>query len=191
MSDLRIVLKGSDTNYKMDLLAWQQNWEFYDFQPKNEIHMYKIWKTRDGETVIQYMEDYYANIRYLAIVGRDADEIAEKIRSTFDFYTLDELLQLAKQAREKGECIGVIIRLAAASPKLFEPEIFRVFERMFSHEDPEVREATAFATTYRAWLEFRKPLERLIENDPDQDMREYAQATLRSLMKIIAKNKSE
>ncbi len=167
----------------MDLLAWQQNWEFYDFQPKNEMRMYKAWRTRDGETTIQYMEDYYACIHYLTIVGKDGDEIAQKIRSTFDSYTLDELLGRAALARDKRECIGVIIALAAASPKLFEPEIFSVFERMFSHESPEVREATCFATTYRAWPEFKKPLERLIENDPDLEMREYAQATLRSLMK--------
>ncbi len=183
MIDLRIVLKNSVTNDDIDRLAWQQNWEFYEFHPRNEIRMSKVWITRDGETIIQYMRDYYANIHYYAIEGTDADKIAEKVRSSLDTFNLEELYQRAKNATEKKECICFILMLGAASPKTFDTEIFSVFERMFSHKDLEVRSATAFATTYRAWPEFKKPLERLIENDPDQGVREYAQANLQSLMK--------
>ncbi|BAZ12419.1 hypothetical protein NIES4071_42500 [Calothrix sp. NIES-4071] len=184
MSDLRIVLKESVKNDDISRLAWQQNWELDDISPRTEkTPLTKIWTTPDEQTGIHYIEDFYINARYILIRGKNQEEIAEKIRASLATYSIYELQEKLEKVTEKKECIGVILRLSAASTQDYEPKIFHDLKTMMYDSDADVRKAAIFSTTYLGWQEFREPLEELKNNDPDASVQKFAAVNLASLAK--------
>lgn len=184
MSDLRIVLKESVSNDDISRLAWQESWELYNIIPRTEkAPLTKIWTTPDEQTGIHYIEDFYINARYILVRGKNQEKIAEKNRASLATYSVYELQDKLEKVTEKKECIGVILRLSAASTQDYEPKIFHDLKTMMYASDVDVRKAAIFSTTYLGWQEFREPLEELKNNDPDASVQKFAAVNLASLAK--------
>jgi hypothetical protein len=178
-NDLRLVLKSNVTRDDISGIAWQEDWELFDIIKQDEHNPFrKIWVTRNEQSGIHYIEDFLLELPYLEIKGENQEKLGDVIRSKIGIYDLDELHADIQNSKTSDQLIAAIYRLGAALYGDYNAELFHDFEHCFSHPDHEVRKAGIFASIYVGWKEFKEPLERLRDEDPDESVKKFATTTL-------------
>src|SRR5262245_12367787 len=176
---IRIALRESVTRQKLDSAAWDNNWDFDQIIQRSETRPFeKIWLTPDEQTAIHYIEDFLLGINYLLIQGAEADQVAQQARATIETYSNADIRQMAQQAKGRDDNIRAVYYAAIAAPLQYDESFFKIFQQAFAHENPDVRSAGVVASGYVEWPEFREPLEKLQQSDPDETVREDARVML-------------
>jgi len=128
--------------------------------------------------VMHYTEDDLSNTGYLVITGQrdDATQATAKVAERhLKFSSFDELLQEAGRASGTAERCRALIRVAIGAPRVFDRRLFDIIQNSLHDENPDIREAALWATSYPAWPQFRKLLENVAVHDPDHRIRDTAQ----------------
>ena len=185
MDFTRIVLKDDVHRDSFGPLAWTANWDFMDIiQSDGKEPFEKVWVTSDQLTAIRYREDPLLNLRYLLVEGKDQDKVLAEIRQEINTYSDTEIQTLFEMAKNEEEyihairCVGI-----AALPRKFSQQWFKDFEAALSHPSPEVRDAAILALSYVGWRQFEPLLQKLAQNDPDEQTRDFAQRAIVALGK--------
>lgn len=164
----RVLPKVTVTRDEVTSLARSKGWQYHDMYVADGHQPFeKVWLTADGRTGIHWIEDQILELDYLVVEGDRVDEIARSLREDLDTFGRDELRALVEGACEWHTFLYALHHVAAAAPPAAEPELLTWFERGFTHEEPAVRNMTAILTSYPAWPELHRPLERLLGDDDD------------------------
>src|SRR5205823_1556872 len=87
------------------------------------------------------------------------------------------------EAAERGmeEDPGALVRLALAEGAEADPRTMRLLERALHHSDKELRISAIEAASLTQWPAAKALLAWVRENDPDQEVRRYADEALDAL----------
>jgi hypothetical protein len=136
----------------------------------------KSWKI--GPTRVRYFEDAGLHVGQFVVDGKDRDEVAQRLRERLPIYSPADMPRLFDEIDEESELLGLLRLLAAVAPKKADPRLVELFERGFNHDDPLIREQAALSAVVPAWPELRRSVERLANEDDDENVRESAATAL-------------
>jgi hypothetical protein len=178
----RILPKQSFTRDDASRLAHQHGWQYHNiFLPEGRQPFEKVWLTDDGLTSVHWIEDGEVDLNYFLLQGEHQPQVAGAIREDVETVGRDELRSMLDRAEESDEFLSALTMAAVSAPPEFDTEVFEWLERGFTHPRPPVRQAAAILTAYPGWPEFRAPLERLANEDEDDEVRQAAEAMLEDL----------
>lgn len=160
-------------------VAEGQGWLKYKTYPGDgkKERFEEVWTTEDKANAIHFIDDPISGTRFLWVRGPHIRELLFEVYRRLPAYEPEELIQMAAEVREPNEVVDTLFRIAVAFPN-FEPRAFRVFETYLTHPTPLIREATVQAIAYRLWSEGIKLLEKVVQEDPDEGVRQFAQSIL-------------
>jgi hypothetical protein len=138
-----------------------------------------VWTVAD--VTVHLFEDAGLQLLQMQLEGPGKEAVAEQIRERVPTYSAEEMpafFDAIDDPDDEGEMAEALNILAAVAPMTAEPALLQLFRRGFTHPEPLVRERAAFDTMALRWPELRPDLQRLVDEDPDEDVRETAQAAL-------------
>ncbi|MTJ10965.1 hypothetical protein FJR04_25430 [Anabaena sp. UHCC 0204] len=158
-----------------------------DERYKREKDTIKAWFKRNmtdlpvltREPTIADVENFVGT-RFLWVRGPEIRQLLFEIVRRLPAYEPEELIEMASTATEHDEVVDVLFRIAVGFPN-FDPQVFRVFETYLKHPTPLLREATVQAIAYRLWPESVKLIEKVVQEDTDEDVQQFAQSILNQI----------
>lgn len=149
-------------------------------EPRNPIALEEVFGTPDHTVGVHYIEDGLTELPYIQIAGPQAEHYSQLITRNLPVYSEAELFSTWDEARSLDDKIDAILRLGVAStagPP--EPYLIRIRQAL---EDaaPEVRSAGLTAFSYNPWQELRPVIERIRDEDTDDDAQSRARVILDS-----------
>jgi hypothetical protein len=165
-------------------VAWQNNWELCEIKKRGEHNPFsKAWMTEDEKTGITYIENHYIDVPYIIIRGENQEQISAVLSTVFEFYNIDELQAFIHSNLEDDTQLARAIQLfdIALGKSDFNENYFETYQFCLSHPVSNVRRATMFAVAGIGWPQFRPLLEHIRDNDPDSELRSYADITLKAM----------
>jgi hypothetical protein len=156
-----------------------QGWIKYKTYPGDgkKERFEEVWATEDKANAIHYIDDPISGTRFIWVRGPRIRELLFEIDRRLPAYEPEELIEMAAEASDHNEAVQALFRIAVGFPN-FDPKALRVFEAYLKHPTPLVREATVQAIAYRLWSEGIKLLEKVVQEDPDEGVRQFAQSIL-------------
>jgi hypothetical protein len=123
---------------------------------------------------VHYIEDSIPNFPYLVVGGVDPSRLAARLAERISVYTPDELLNSALDASTHNDQVRAINRLAIGFVN-FDPTAYTIIMTFaLQAQNPVLREAAVNAIAFRAWPHFRPLLERIVAEDPAENVRRKA-----------------
>lgn len=182
MSGARIVLKRDVSRDQVGYVAYDKKWHIHSATRESESPQRQVWVTKDGGTVITFLEDPYLELRYLVVQGAQAAEAAQILRSALPCWTIEESFEFLRTARTSDEKIHAVYLTAASAPSNEDPQIVTAIQELARDRHADVRQALLVAMGYLAsWSIVRSVARFLKENDPDHDVRRSAEHLLEGL----------
>jgi len=179
-ANAEILVLEEDIGYEdFVAVAQDQGWIKYKtyFPDKNNKRCEEVWTTEDKANAIHYIDDPISGTRFLWVRGPKISELLFEIVRRLPAYEPEELIEMASEASEHNEAVHALFQIAVGFPN-FDPKAFRVFEAYLTHPTPLLREATVQAIAYRMWPESIKLLEKVVQEDPDEGVRQFAESIL-------------
>jgi hypothetical protein len=131
-----------------------------------------------GGTAVHLFDDPGLGIQQLVVEGGDNERVAAQLRERIPTFTAADMPALFDQPEEEfdfSEGLGI---LAVVAPPQADSGLVELFRRGFTHDDPFVREQAALAATVPGWPELRADIERMAQEDEDDDVRTTAAGAL-------------
>jgi HEAT repeats len=169
---------------ELSTIAWQHDWELCKIEKRGEHNPFlKAWLTQNEETGITYIENHLVNVPYIVIRGKNQEQVAKALSASFCFYDVDKLCNfIHSDPKDKSQLARAICLFGiAVGEEKFNANYFSCFEFCLSHPNSDVRRAAMLAVSGVGWPEFKSILERIRDNDPDLELRNYATTTLESM----------
>ncbi|PLW73960.1 hypothetical protein C0036_04480 [Streptomyces sp. DJ] len=141
------------------------------------------WRVIPG-LILQYVRDSRSGCSILSVGGRppeSAERIERSVEENFKPWGLSELVTEARSCQEKGDRMRAVLRAGVGAPAGFDRSFYEVIENAISDEDPEIRWAGLWATSYSRWGEFRELVKNVMENDPEEVLRSQAGVILQGI----------
>jgi hypothetical protein len=123
---------------------------------------------------VHYYEDPIPNFPYLVVSGANFQDLAARVAERVATFTRDELLDGALDAAAHNDQVRAINRLAIGFVE-FDPAVWTIIAT-FAREaqNPLLREAAVNSVAFRAWPHYRPLLERIVVDDPSENVRQRA-----------------
>ncbi len=172
-----LIPKPPFTDLEMYKITRFTTWIFSETASRdtdNNIPFELMWKTKDEETTIHYIEDELVQFSYIVVKGKDVDKVVSKICSKIEVYSNEEIFRKFIDATNRSEKMKAVAYLGVASPYKFDAQFFELLQTAFSDVDSEVRRTAVWCIGYASWPEFKETLDRLAKSDPDELVREHA-----------------
>jgi hypothetical protein len=169
---------------KFSLVAWQNDWEAYNVQKREGNSPYILtYVTPDEKSAINYVENYVLDIPHIVIRGEEQGKIAKILSASIDFYRVSELQEFIHSDPVDDEQLARAIYLfgVAAGRGESNTSYFSTLEFCLTHPVSNVRRAAMLSVGGIGWYEFKPILENIRDNDPDPELRSYANTTLEAL----------
>ncbi len=170
-----IVLREQAVRERVEAVATEHGWRpVGDVVRGHFVLASRRWYDAVG-TMIEYLEDHTADVRYFVIDGAGQDGVAALLRERLPCFTEAELLAELDRNADPIAWIRGLGRLAVLRPKRADPRFLAVWERALQHPSRAARRA-AIRTAYGCpWpelaalvrdrleheTELRRPLEHL------------------------------
>jgi hypothetical protein len=170
-----LVLRDNVSRDRMEALAAELGWRsIADVVRGHFVLASRRWYDAQG-TIVEYLEDHTADVRWVNLDGVGQDEIATTIRDALPCFTVDELFTEIEESEDPIVWIRDLGRLSVLRPRNADPRFVALWNRALSHPVRAVRRAairTAYgcdwpdlAALVRARLEeeteLRRPLDHL------------------------------
>ncbi|MDI2128144.1 HEAT repeat domain-containing protein [Yinghuangia seranimata] len=133
-----------------------------------------IWLTSDANTVIRWVEDDLIDVTYIAVLGADAEAVAERIRTAMPTDDVAQLRARAIADRDPGLLIDVLYRTAVVAWSGYDREAFALLRWGLHDPDPLLRRAALVAVSITRWHAFAEVLQDIRTHDPDDEVRDQA-----------------
>lgn len=147
-------------------------------EARSPLALQEIFTDIDDTVGIHYVEDGMAELPYVQVSGPRMDYYSRIITQNLPVYSEAELFAAWDAANSADEKIDAILRLGiTADSQPTEPYLHRIRQGL---EDPapEVRSAALVAFSYHPWDELKAVVERIRDEDPDDDAQKRARVLL-------------
>lgn len=136
---------------------------------------------------LHYEEDYISRQSYVYLAGDDFDSLpmlVADLTESLKPWSRAELLQAIGDARTGPERARAVLRAGLGAPMEFDQEFFDAISACMTADEIPLRDAGILAAGASQWPQFRPALERIAAEDPEAEVRDMAQATLRAYDKF-------
>jgi hypothetical protein len=181
----RYILRRYPDLEPVERYAQERRWsliseaaENQDLGVKHEIR----WLTPTTIT-LHYEDDYISRQSYVYLAGDDFKALpglVADLTEALQPWSLDELLQAIADARTGPEQARAVLRAGLGAPMEFDQEFFDAISACMTADEAPLRTASVLAAGASPWPQFRPVLDRIASGDPEAEVREMAQATLRA-----------
>jgi hypothetical protein len=177
-----IVLEEDIAHEDFLELAEAQGWIHYrTYRPEQDKDRFEeVWLTPDEQHAIHFIDDPITGTHHIWARGSNLKKILFVLHSWLPAYEPEELLQMALEADNPDEAIDALFRIAVAFPTFHEAAL-GIFQHYLSHPSTLIRKATVQAIAYRAWPEGMSLLEKVADEDLDEEVRGFSKKLLREL----------
>jgi hypothetical protein len=146
-----IVLRDNTSRERVETLAAEHGWRAIgDVVRGHFVLASRRWYEADG-TIIEYLEDHTADVRYLTIDGPGQDSAASALRDGLPCFTTEELFAELDASDDPIVWIRGLGRLSVLRPKKLDTRYVALWERALSHPVRAARRAairTAYGCTW-------------------------------------------
>ncbi len=145
--------------------------------PEKFIPGESIFKPKDADVTVHYVDDFIAQVVYILLKAEDLDEltdVADEIAEELPTYSSDEILQLYPAAKDEAERSKAIRLTGIAAPGRYDERYFAIFRAALAASETPVRLAAVQMTAYLGWRELGALLEPLRDSDADEGVRTSA-----------------
>ena len=142
-----------------------------------------IWLNPEQTNRVYFVHDSVVDTVYLRVRDEDDGELVGKLGSWFPDYDRTELLEaadLALKEDEEEEAARAIFNVAVTFYVCHRAPIM-MFERYLNSSNPEIRKGAIRAISFQLWPDCARLLEKIIQEDPEEDIRAYAQEVLEQI----------
>lgn len=181
----RYVLRDLLSREAVERYAEDRGWDLVagqDADPESGTEYERVWLT-DTTLTLHYVEDRIARYSYVFLAGDDreaVERIVPDLMRVLEPWTPAELLDGVREAKPGPDRGRAVLRAGIGAPLDFDQEFFDCVRSALAHPEPPMREIGILAGSYAAWPQYRPLLEAIARDDPDAEVREMAQATLRA-----------
>lgn len=191
MDTKRIALKENVTRDEFRIKAFDLAWSLWDIKDRTENAPYELGYVKDrGKTSMQYTEDFFIEIAYISTEGEKADLTIEEAKSSFDYYSWQEIINEYTISKDIERKIKLIYLAGVTAPYgEFDPEYKKFFDDCLKDKDHQIKKAVILAMGYMSWQEWKEVLNDLKQEDPDLEVRESAFLMLESFKKAEREKK--
>ena len=181
----RYILRRYPDLESVERYAQERKWSLISEAAENQDRGIKHevrWLTPTTIT-LHYEDDYISQQSYAYFAGDDFNALpglVADLTEALQPWSLDELLQAIAGARTGPERARAVLRAGLGAPMEFDQEFFDAISECMTAEEAPLRAAGVLASGASPWAQFRPPLERIASEDPEAEVREMAQATLRA-----------
>jgi hypothetical protein len=181
------VVHPERTREDFEAVAAQLGLVQHRVTPGDERRAYEqVWATPDQATAVHYLEDPLVGLPYLSLRGGDLQHYITAFVRHLEVLDGEDALEMAEGALQPGTQVEAIAHLAVTFPE-YDPRAFSLFWGYATRApDPVVREAAVNNMAYHAWPEFIPLLERIVAEDPEENVRRRAREILPHLRAAAA-----
>ncbi|GGO94890.1 hypothetical protein [Wenjunlia tyrosinilytica] len=178
----RHVLRPDVTADHVDEVARSLDWPLVHQQDRDReagVDGQLIWQ--GPEVSLHYIVDATSGIGYVLLAGKDEEAVepaARQVVARLAPWTLEELFAAFDKADTARDRAQFALRIGLAAPKDFDEGVFRRIGAALSDQEPKVRYAGLWASTYTGWTEFVPVMENIALNDPEEYVRSRAASIL-------------
>lgn len=154
----------------------------------NYLPLEIAWITPDQQTAIHYIEDWYLEdgtvypfslkTPYLILEGKNIEKAVLLVRSFFDIYSDEEIIQWVQNATDSDDLINAVVHLGYAAPENFDSRFFSSLKTALSNSDTWVRLAAVWASGCIGWCELQEVLKNISVTDSSDDVQLLASQML-------------
>jgi hypothetical protein len=139
-------------------------------------HPYEeIWLSPDERTAIHLMEDDVVGVTYALLDGERPGDHSAQIEEDLETIGATRATEWLNGA-DGDERVAAVSHLAvAADPQVEDAAAFDAYTAALADSDPAVRAAAAIGAAYLVWPALLEPLHALAANDPDTEVRRWAE----------------
>jgi HEAT repeat protein len=172
-----VLLHAQTPRAEYERLAELYRWRVVEELPgdNDRLPYEEIRVTLDGRTIIHYLDDPVASVRYLVVHGPKTRAVAFNLGRSFDIELPDAVLERVRSATSDDEKAHGAFELAVAFREYSE-EAANVLRKIYEGGNTRVRHAAINAIGYRGWPEARALFEQILREEQDPTLRENAQA---------------
>lgn len=142
-----------------------------------------IWLNPERTNRVYFVHDPVVDTVYLRVCGKNKSDLVGDLLGWFPDYDEGEVLELADTALKEDdeeEAARAIFNVAVV---YFHCDIapITMFKRYLNSSNPEIRKGAIRAISFQLWPECAPLLEKVIQEDPEEDIRAYAQEVLKQI----------
>lgn len=180
----RHVLRQYPGIVEVNAFAEREGWPIISETPGDPARgvPYQVAWYADG-TVLDYAEDDVSKSSFFYLAGPHSDLVqnCESIAvAALTPLAVPELARDVLEAKTGPKRGRALLRLGLGSSAEFDRDVFQLISEGLQDTDPQIRNVSVYATTYSPWAEFRPLLERIVGDDPEDDVRVTAAGALRA-----------
>jgi len=142
-----------------------------------------IWLNPEQTHRINFVHNPVVDTNYLRIDGEFDIKLIGKLGSWICDYDRTELFEtadLALKDDDEEEAVRAIFNIAVKFYYYHHSQKM-MFERYLNSSNPEIRRGAIRAISFQLWRECAPLLEKVIQEDPEEDLRTYAQEVLEQI----------
>ena len=142
-----------------------------------------IWLNPERTNSVYFVHDPVVDTNYLRVRDENDGDLVGDLLGWFPRYDRSELLEtadLALKEDDEDEAARAIFDVAVAFYICNRAPIM-MFERYLNSSNPEIRRGAIRAIGFQLWPECALLLEKVIQEDPEEDIRAYAQEVLEQI----------
>jgi hypothetical protein len=178
----RYVLRPDVTADHVDEVAHSLDWPLVHQQDRDReagVDGQLIWQ--GPEVSLHYIVDATSGIGYVVLAGKDGttvESVARQVVERLAPWTLEELTTAFDKADNPRDRAQFALRIGLAAPTDFDEGVLRRIGETFADQEPKVRYAGLWASTYTGYTEFVPVVEDIAVNDPEEYVRSRAASIL-------------
>lgn len=177
---VRVLLPEESTRERVEAAFRRRGWYLARVFEQEQIQPAQWQWFADPDDEVSYMEDALFRWRYLALYGPRRESIAADLRAELPTFSREEILGMWDAAWQDREAetdalVGAAHALGIGASTASDPDIMARLAYGLRIPRPEVRLAVLRAIGFTQWTEFYDGLKWFAANDPDQDLRHYAE----------------
>ena len=142
-----------------------------------------IWLNPERTNSVYFVHNPVVDTNYIRVCGKDKSDLIGDLLGWFPDYSEGDTLEAAALALEEDdeeEAVRAIFNVAVKFYHYHHSQTM-MFERYLNSSNPEIRRGAIRAISFQLWPECALLLEKVIQEDPEEDIRAYAQEVLEQI----------
>ena len=142
-----------------------------------------IWLNPERRNRVYFVHDPVVDTSYIRVRDKGKSDLIGELVGWFPSYSEGDTLKAAALALEdddEEEAVRAIFNVAVKFYHYHHSQTM-MFERYLNSSNPEIRRGAIRAISFQLWPECARLLEKVIQEDPEEDIRAYAQEVLKQI----------
>jgi hypothetical protein len=173
---ITLVPKSPDPVDEAMALEEEHGWE----DKAREEDEPQEWHAPEEDADIRWVNDAETGVMFFEIEGPGRKRVAEQIEAAIPMLGLDELDAFVKTMDDRQSRRLALFTVGTLAPAKADRRVTDLLTRFFADEDPVIRSTALMSASMTRWPEF-KTAAKALADDPDENVRRTAQATLKVL----------